>query len=309
MLSIGITGGCGFIGTNLVLELKKNHPNVYLFVMNRISSERTKYNIRYLKDQLQYQMPVLYIGDIQDRPWMENIFQKEKPDFIIHLAANAGVRISMKKPFDCIGSNVNGTLNLLEIIKKLSKKPKLIFASSSTIHSDPVLSVYAATKKMGEDLCSSYHHVYDLDILCLRFFSVYGPLCRDDLLIGKILKCITTPEQCSTIEVYGSGHDIKRDFTYIHDTTRAITNSLFISWKGYHCIDVGTGVNYSIMEIIEFFRPYLSSHIVIKHIEAFREDQPESRANTDYAHRIIGFKAKFSMKDSLDHLFSDPKLL
>ena len=173
-------------------------------------------------------------GDIRDSSVLESLLADGGVDIIVHLAAKAGVRPSIADPIGYYDVNVTGTAYLLEAARKF-EVPKFIFGSSSSVYgnnkkvpfaeSDNVdfpISPYAASKKAGELLCHTYHHLFGIDITCLRFFTVYGPRQRPDLAIHKFTKLI---ESAQPIPVFGDG-SMSRDFTYIDDIIAGILAAL-----------------------------------------------------------------------------------
>ena len=176
----------------------------------------------------------LYYQDIRDKDGLEKIFQKHKVDGIVHLAALAGVRPSIERPLEYAEVNINATLNLWEFCKNFKIK-KFVSASSSSVYGnnlktpfsenhnvDQPISPYAATKKCGEILGHVYHQLYGIDVIHLRFFTVYGPRQRPDLAIHKFTKLISENKE---IPIYGDG-STARDYTYIDDIIEGILKSI-----------------------------------------------------------------------------------
>lgn len=224
MTKILITGGAGFIGSNIAKKLLDRKDRVVM-----IDNFNDYYDPQLKKDRLKYLLGgykyKLYRGDIRDRELLEKIFRKEKPDKIIHLAAMAGVRNSLKDPFLYEEVNVRGTLNLLEAAKNHRVK-NFIYASSSSVYGnnkklpfsesdfvDHPASVYAATKKSTELLARTYSHLYGLKTTGLRYFTVYGPWGRPDMALILFTRNILAGKP---IEVYNRGN-MTRNFTYIED--------------------------------------------------------------------------------------------
>src|SRR5699024_9921783 len=172
-----------------------------------------------------------YKIDLEDTTSVMSIFEKEQPDVVINLAAQAGVRYSLENPHAYISSNINGFMNILEGCRKFEVK-HLIYASSSSVYGantrkpfstsdniDHPLSLYAATKKSNELMAHTYSHLYNLPTTGLRFFTVYGPWGRPDMALFKFTKAIVNDEP---IDVYNHGN-MMRDFTYVDDIVEAIT--------------------------------------------------------------------------------------
>ncbi len=194
-----LTGGAGFIGSHLserLLAQGQTVVNVDNF-NDYYDPEIKRRNVAPLLRQSNY---TLFEGDVLDRASLEKLFRDHKFEAIIHLAARAGVRPSIAQPLLYEKVNMEGTLNLLELARQTGVS-KFIFGSSSSVYgenpkvpfseSDPVdhpISPYAATKKAGEQMCYTYHHLYGLRVSCLRFFTVYGPRQRPDMAIHKFTR-------------------------------------------------------------------------------------------------------------------------
>ena len=228
-MSILITGSAGFIGSELCLRLLKrgkkiigidNHNNYYDPELKRNRLKRYLDHINYTHLRI----------DLSDKVAIENAFDQYKPDQIINLAAQAGVRYSIENPLAYINSNIVGFTHILEGCRK-HKVKHLIYASSSSVYGantkmpfsehDNVnhpLSLYAASKKSNELMAHTYSYLYNLPTTGLRFFTVYGPWGRPDMALYKFVKNIFLGK---TIEVYNEGKHV-RDFTYIDDVVDAV---------------------------------------------------------------------------------------
>ncbi len=250
-----VTGGSGFIGSHLVEKLLQNGHSVInidnfddfyeykIKVRNTLDcfEERTPFD--FTEKELDIQKLIiatssekykLYYQDIREKNGLEKIFRTHKVDMVIHLAALAGVRPSIERPLDYEEVNIRGTMNLWEICKEQGVK-KFVCASSSSVYGnnekipfsetdnvDCPISPYAATKKCGEILGHVYHHLYGIDMIQLRFFTVYGPRQRPDLAIHKFTKLISEE---SVIPFYGDGNTA-RDYTYVDDIVDGILKSI-----------------------------------------------------------------------------------
>jgi len=248
-----ITGGAGFIGSNLCdYLLKKNHKIIIIDNFNDFYNPEIK---RTNISEMKYLMRINGItddnliikeGDIRDINFITEVFISYKIDVVIHLAAMAGVRPSIMDPLLYSEVNIRGTLNLLDLCNKFGIN-KFIFASSSSVYgnnkklpfteSDSVdfpISPYAATKKSGELLCHVYSHLYGINIACLRFFTVYGPRQRPDLAIYKFTKLILEEKE---ISIFGDG-TTERDYTYIDDIIQGIDKAITWSSTGTHKYEI-----------------------------------------------------------------------
>lgn len=238
MAKIFITGGAGFIGsTTSERLLKEGNDIVTIDNFNNYYDPKLKEeNLRIVENcAKQYHRSYQCIrGDIRDKEVMNKIFEENNFDAVIHWAANAGVRPSIEDPLYYVDVNINGLMNLLECMR-LHHVKKLVFISSSSVYGnnkkvpfsekDPVdnpISPYAATKKSGELLCYTYHALFDIDVSCLRYFTVYGPRQRPDLAINKFTRLML---EGKPIPMFGDG-TTSRDYTYVDDIVDGTIRSL-----------------------------------------------------------------------------------
>src|SRR6266540_2593834 len=226
-MRILVTGGAGFIGSHLCERLlRAGHDLIVVDNFNDFYDPLIKR--RNIGEVAQAALAagrdfLLAEGDIRDGDFIAALCVQERPEAIIHLAAAAGVRPSIERPLFYEEVNVRGTMHLLEGARAAGVR-QFLFASSSSVYgdnpkvpfaeADPVdhpISPYAATKKAGELLCHTYHHLYRINITCLRFFTVYGPRQRPDLAISKFSRLILEEKP---IPLYGDG-TTSRDYTYV----------------------------------------------------------------------------------------------
>jgi UDP-glucuronate 4-epimerase len=240
-----ITGSAGFIGSALSIKLLEfgniiigidNHNSYYDVKLKKIRVERNK----------SYKNYIHIIKDLKNKNDVNKVFDKYKPEIVINLAAQAGVRYSITNPCSYIDSNILGFLNVLEACRNF-KVNHLIYASSSSVYGantsvpfsvkdnvDHPISLYAATKKSNELMAHTYSHLYGIPSTGLRFFTVYGPWDRPDMALQKFAKAIVNGE---TIKIFNHGHH-ERDFTYIDDIIDGIIKVIFapakpnLSWSG-----------------------------------------------------------------------------
>ncbi|MEX0690106.1 MAG: NAD-dependent epimerase/dehydratase family protein, partial [Candidatus Paceibacterota bacterium] len=257
MKTILITGGAGFIGSNVVEDLLNQKESYKLIVIDNLndyySPEHKKENIKPFLNKITF-----YEGDITDKDFLIEIFNKENIDKVIHLAARAGVRPSIENPDLYVKTNILGTINLLELSKE-NNIENFIFASSSSVYGErkevpfkesdnigKVESPYAQTKKSAEELIYLYNKLYSLNSVCLRFFTVYGERGRPDMAPYLFTKAIINGE---TINKFGDGSS-KRDYTYIKDITKGIIKCLDKNF-GYEIINLGYGSPITLNDFIE----------------------------------------------------------
>ncbi len=220
-MKILVTGGAGFIGFHLAKKLSEKEDVVIVDNLSDYYDIKLKEaRLEQIKDNVEF-----HKIDISDFSSLKKIFEKYEFDLICHIAAQAGVRYSLINPWAYEKSNILGTLNIFELAKKFNIK-KVIYASSSSVYGgnkkvpfseedkvDKPISLYAATKIANELMAHTYHHLYKIDMVGLRYFTVYGPFGRPDMAMFKFTKNIFEDKP---IEVYNFGN-MKRDFTYIDD--------------------------------------------------------------------------------------------
>jgi UDP-glucuronate 4-epimerase len=250
-----VTGAAGFIGSHLCQRLLADDWAV-VGLDNFDSYYDPRIKRRNISNCLKNKNFLLVEADIRDSDAMDRVVD-EDTRIIVHLAAMAGVRPSIARPLLYADVNVNGTIVVLELAKK-HRIEKFIFGSSSSIYGnnrkvpfsegdnvDFPISPYAATKKAGELICHTYHHLYGISVSCLRFFTVYGPRQRPDLAIHKFVKLI---EQGKPIDVYGDG-TMMRDFTYIDDIIDGIVSAMG-RCNGFNIYNLGESQPLSVNDLI-----------------------------------------------------------
>ena len=302
-MNILVTGAAGFIGSHLCEFLwERDHSLVALDNFNDYYDPRLKRrNIERLFRQPRYE---LVEGDILDLPLLERVFQSHRFDAIIHLAARAGVRPSIAQPLLYEQVNMQGTVNLLELARR-HRVPKFVFGSSSSVYGenrkvpfsedDPVdnpISPYAATKKAGELICYTYHHLYGLATSCLRFFTVYGPRQRPDMAIHKFTQLIATGQK---VPMYGDG-TTKRDYTYFSDIVDGIWRALE-HCNGYHIYNLGESQTVELRQLIELIQQHLGIDAKIEKLPMQPGDVPITFADISRARRELGYNPQVSIPE------------
>ena len=300
-----VTGAAGFIGSHLCERLL-SEGNIVVGLDNFdpfYSREVKEANIAAASANDKFK---LIEGDIRDADCIEGIFEKESVDIIVHLAAKAGVRPSIKDPVAYQDVNINGTVLMLEAAKKYGVK-KFVFASSSSVYgnnkkvpfseSDNVdfpISPYAATKKAGELICHTYSHLYDIDMTCLRFFTVYGPRQRPDLAIHKFVKLIEAGE---AIPVFGDG-SMRRDFTYIDDIIDGVAAAME-NCNGYEIYNLGESRPVRLDELIAEIEKTLDKKAIINRLPEQPGDVKQTYADVAKAKEKLGYDPKTEIADGL----------
>ncbi|SFN90536.1 UDP-glucuronate 4-epimerase [Chryseobacterium oleae] len=317
-----VTGGSGFIGSHLIEKLLRNGHSVInvdnfddfynyqIKIKNTLASIDKNYDfnfsdketdIRHLMTISQSDSYQLYYQDIRDKNGLETIFKNHKIDLIIHLAALAGVRPSIERPLEYEEVNVRGTMNLWELCKEFNIN-KFICASSSSVYGnnektpfaetdnvDNPISPYAATKKSGEVLGHVYHNLYHIDMIQLRFFTVYGPRQRPDLAIHKFTKLISEGHE---IPFYGDGNTA-RDYTYIDDIIDGITKSILYleNHSGvYEIINLGESEVITLSEMLNAIENTLGISATRKILPMQPGDVQKTNADITKAKTLIDYK-------------------
>jgi UDP-glucuronate 4-epimerase len=302
-----ITGGAGFIGSHLVDRLLARDVERITVVddFNDFYNPSIKRdNIReHLKDS-RYR---IHEVDIRDRAALEQAFNQSNFDCVVHLAARAGVRPSLAEPQLYTETNINGTVNLLELARKHNIK-QFVFGSSSSVYGinakvpfsedDPIrqpISPYAATKGAGELLCHTYSHLYGLRCVCLRFFTVYGPRQRPDLAIHKFAKLIS---QHKPIPVFGDG-TTRRDYTYIDDIIDGVAAAIDYDQSDYEVINLGESRTVELRELISLLEKELDTHAIIERQPPQPGDVPQTFADVSKARALLNYQPKTQIEEGL----------
>ncbi|TDI86301.1 MAG: NAD-dependent epimerase/dehydratase family protein [Caldithrix sp.] len=305
MAKILVTGGAGFIGSHLSETLLRQGQEVIcLDNFNDYYNPVIKRNsISWSQGQSNY---TLIEGDILNLDLLRQIFADYKFDIVVHLAARAGVRPSILAPLLYQQVNVEGTTNLLEMAKEF-RTQKFIFGSSSSVYGenekvpfsekDPVdhpISPYAASKKAGELICYTYHHLYGIPITCLRFFTVYGPRQRPDMAIHKFTQAIKIGEQ---ITMYGDGSS-RRDYTYITDIVEGICKSIDYC-SDYQIYNLGESKTIQLRELIQLIAKCLGQEPKIQKLAMQPGDVPITFADITKAKKEISYHPKVDIEQGI----------
>ncbi len=303
-MKILLTGAAGFIGSHLAERLLRDGWTVAA-VDNFDDFYDPAVKRRNIAGCLENPEFQLIEADIRDAGAM-NEAVGDGVELIIHLAARAGVRPSIEQPALYADVNVNGTVALLEAARKHGVK-RFIFGSSSSVYgnnekvpfaeSDNVdfpISPYAATKKAGELICHTYHHLYDMSITCLRFFTVYGPRQRPDLAIHKFARLI---EQGKPVPIYGDG-TMERDFTYIDDIIGGILPAIG-GCRGFNIYNLGHSSPISVNELVDELENALGKKATREHPPLQPGDVKRTYADASKAASELGYNPTTSIEEGL----------
>lgn len=301
-----VTGAAGFIGSHLTERLLKDGWTV-VGVDSFDAFYDPPIKRRNIAASLSHPAFRLIEADIRDRAAMKQAVDPGV-DVIVHLAARAGVRPSIAEPALYADVNINGTVTLLEAARERGI-PKFVFASSSSVYGnnrkvpfseddnvDFPISPYAATKKAGELICHTYHHLHGLAINCLRFFTVYGPRQRPDLAIHKFARLI---EDGKPIPVYGDG-TMMRDFTYIDDILNGIVAAME-RCTGYEIYNLGESQPIALSELIAELEHALGKKAIRQQLPLQPGDVDRTYADVSKAESRLDYKPSTNIRTGLAH--------
>lgn len=305
MKRVLITGAAGFIGSHLADRLlARGDAVIALDCFNDYYDPAVKRaNVAAAMDNDRY---VLYEDDICDEPRLREIFEVEKPDVIVHLAARAGVRPSIKDPNLYHRVNVIGSQHILDACRDFNPS-HLVFASSSSVYGgctevpfredNPVsrpVSPYAVTKRMNELQAHVYSHLYGLNVTMLRFFTVYGPRQRPDMAIHKFTKLILEDKP---VPMFGDG-STKRDYTYIDDIMNGVIRCVDKPFR-YEIFNLGEHHTTSLKELIDLISKHTGKPAIIDNQPLQPGDVEITYADVEHARELLGYNPQFSMDEGI----------
>lgn len=300
-----VTGAAGFIGSTLVDRLLLAGREVVGFdSFDPFYPEANKHaNLRGASACERFE---LVRGDIRDAQALEAVFDRHRPDGVVHLAALAGVLPSLERPAEYADVNVTGTSCVLDAASRHGA-PRVVFASSSSVYgereagpfreSDPVerpISPYAATKRAGELVAHTFHHAHGLPVVCARIFTAYGPRQRPDLAVRKFAERMLGGQP---VPVYGDGSSL-RDFTFVDDLVDGLVRALD-SDLGFEILNFGAGRTVSVLEIVKTLERELSLPAQIDWQPLQTGDVPRTFAAIDAAREAIGYEPTVGFEEGV----------
>jgi UDP-glucuronate 4-epimerase len=322
-MKILVTGVAGFIGMHSAKKLLDDGHEII-----GIDNLNDYYDVTLKEDRLKtlegYKNFKFLKLDIKDQKDVLDLFKKESPERVLHLAAQAGVRYSIQNPYVYIDSNIQGFINILEGCRAI-KTEHLVFASSSSVYGgntkvpfsehdnvDHPISLYAATKKANELMAHTYSHLYQIPTTGLRFFTVYGPWGRPDMSPMLFTKAILADEP---IQVFNHG-DMMRDFTYIDDIVASVNETLFktatpnnnfdaqhpdpaTSHAPYRVFNIGNSQPVPLMQFIETIEDALGKKAIKKMMVMQAGDVKITSADTSELNQWVNFKPNTSIKEGV----------
>lgn len=303
-----ITGIAGFIGSNLLDKLLQDENNFIIGIDNLNNFYDPNIKRKNIEHNLENNNFKFYDIDLLNTKELNNLFEDYKIDSIVHLAGYGGVRPSIENPKLYIDNNIAATLNILECMKNYNIK-KMVYASSSSVYgnskenifvetlnvSEPI-SPYAMTKKACEELCYTYHKLYNIDVIALRFFTVYGKRQRPDLAISKFTKLILEDK---AIPVFGDGNTM-RDYTYVDDIVSGIISAMEYNKTSYEIINLGGGDPVSLNRMIETIEKVLNKKAIIERMSMQKGDVDKTAADISKAKRLLNYNPSTSFEEGID---------
>ncbi len=319
-----ITGSAGFIGSHLSNELlKKGYQVVGIDNLNAYYSVALKKSRN--SKLLKYKNYKFYKKDITNKIILKKIFKSEKIDYVVNLAAQAGVRYSLHNPKAYIDTNIIGFFNLLDLAKEFKVK-HFVYASSSSVYglnnkhpfsekdtTDHPISMYAATKKTNEIMAHSYSHLYKMPTTGLRFFTVYGPGGRPDMSMSLFVDAISKKKY---LDLFNRG-DMKRSFTYIDDITNGLLKIIFeipkskkkivnanfstdISSAPYEIYNLGNPKEVKLKKYLKLIEKKMKSKTKINFLNMQKGDVKSTRANINKYQKKFGKMLKIDIQEGID---------
>jgi len=306
MSKILLTGIAGFIGCHTAKALAERGDEVV-----GVDDFNDYYNPKLKEDRVRALLGSnnikIYRGNVADKELLKKVFLEHKLDKICHLAAQAGVRYSLEKPEIYINSNIVGFQNILDLAREFGAS-QLVFASSSSVYGgnkkipftetdavDRPISLYAATKKANELQAHTYHHLFGLNAIGLRFFTVYGPWGRPDMAYFKFAQNILNNR---SIEVYNHGQ-MKRDFTYIDDIVLGIIKALN-HCQGYEIYNLGNNQPVELEKFIQVLEEKLDKKAIKQYLPLQPGDVEATYADINKAKEKLDWQPKTSIEEGLE---------
>lgn len=300
-----VTGGAGFIGSHLADSLLARGDRV-ICIDNFNDYYAPKQKRANIAKQLEHPRYQLIEGDIRDRELLLRVFEEQHPTRVAHLAAMAGVRYSIERAPLYVDVNVQGTINILDAARAVEIE-NIVFASTSSIYgatedipfseeqsTDLPLAPYPATKKAGEVMGHAYYNMFGLNFTALRFFTVYGPRVRPDMMAFMVIDKLLKQEP---ITLYNGG-EMHRDWTFVDDIINGVVAALDKP-LGYNIMNIGRGEPVHLGDFVEILEELVGQKAIVNAIEAPASEPAITYASTEKAKRLLGYEPHTSIVDGL----------
>ncbi len=305
-MNVLVTGGAGFIGSHLCEALAaRGDAVVVLDNFDPFYDRQLKR--KNLEPALATGRVTLVEGDIRDEADVERAFAVRKPDVVAHLAARAGVRPSIAQPVLYSQVNVDGTTVMLEATRKAGTR-RFVFASSSSVYGarsnppfreddriDRPVSPYAATKAAGEALCATWTHLFGLETVGLRFFTVFGPRQRPDLAIARFTKLIRAGKP---VPFFGDGTSA-RDYTFVEDVVRGVVAAVDRSWPQFEPVNLGGSHAVTLNEMVDTIARAMGKPATLDRQPEQPGDVPLTSASVEKAGRLLGWQPRVPFEEGV----------
>ena len=304
-MTIFLTGAAGFIGSHLTEQLLAvghqvigfdNFDDQYDPALKQLNVGLFTHNPNFRFVQ----------GDIRDQLLVSRLLRQYRCNTVVHLAARTGVRASVSEPALCIDVNINGTLSLLEAMRTTNVR-RLVMASSSSVYGNSAtipfreddeagtpLSPYAMSKRSAELLAHTYHHLYSFDIVCLRFFTVYGPRQRPEMAISQFTNHLF---EGRPITLYGDG-TTARNYTYIHDCIMGILRAVY-NLNGYEILNIGGATTVILRDLVRLLEKVTGYKAIIDWQPNQAGDVTVTWADLGRAATKIGYRPTIDMNEGI----------
>lgn len=308
-----VTGAAGFIGSHTAIRLLERGDHVIALdnFNDYYAPARKRENLADVQRVAQSHGQLTFVeGDMRDRPTLAALFERHALSGVAHLAAMAGVRSSVEDPWLYYDTNLTGTLNLLDAAQRFNQ-PNFVFASTSSAYgntkeipfvetatADRPLAPYPASKRAAELLGHSYHHMQGLDFTALRFFTVYGPRGRPDMMTYKILEAIRTGVSMPLF----NGGKMHRDWTFVADVVSGIVAALDVR-LGYEVINIGRGEPVLVSDFIAFFERLAGKKAPFEVQPMMKADVDFTFANIDKARSLLGYDPRVSVEEGAKRFY------
>jgi len=300
-----VTGGAGFVGSHVARHLLERGETV--IVIDNFNDYYDPAIKRHNAEQIVvYENSTVVEGDIRDASLINQLFETYQITHVAHMAAMAGVRMSVEQTPLYMEVNVTGTMNLFEAATKQNIK-QFVLASTSSVYgkteilpfvetdtADRPLASYPASKRATEMLGHTYSHLFGMNVTCVRFFNVYGPAGRPDMMPMRLMEATQSGEE---MKIFNNG-DIHRDWTYIDDTVKGVIAALDTP-LGYEIINLGVGSPISLKDFIEIIEEYSGKEINKKAVPTPLSDPPITYCNNEKAQNLLGFAPEISVREGL----------
>jgi UDP-glucuronate 4-epimerase len=312
-MSVLVTGAAGFIGSHATAAFLNRGERVVGLdnFDDYYDPARKRANVAEIAGEAPGKSFTLVEGDLRDRKLVTRLFEEHRFESVVHFAAMAGVRASCEAPQLYFDVNVGGTLNLLDAARDHGK-PNVVLASTSSVYgasprvpfveddpADRPLAPYPASKRAAELLGHSYHHLYGLDFTALRFFTVYGPRGRPDMLTYRLVDAIRTG---GALTLYQGGQML-RDWTFVTDTVAGVVAAAERR-LGYEVINLGRGEPVLVSDFIATFERITGRKVPFVAAPRPEADVERTHANTDKARRLLGYDPRVSVAEGAERFLA-----